>query len=218
MNNHGGIAFFGNANMPISTYIRFLNTIKGIRDVSLYIDGQRCFEDVKYGSFTGYTSIPPGINSLSLYQAGDYGKPIMQVTEAFSVGNSITLAATGTQGNIKIFQIPEPYSAPAAIMRSSLRMVNLSREGLTLDGWIDENTKIFSDVKYTELTPYTRLQANVYTVTATDSDTGEQVAVAKNLYLDPGKIYSLYIVPDNTEEEKFMALFATDGEITDSDK
>jgi len=212
VDSQGGIAFFGAHNMPISTYIRFLNLILGEAEISLYIDGQRYFSGMTYGAFSSYTSMPPGIYSVALYRAGEYGRPIAEATESLSVGNSITLVATGAAGNIKVYQIPEPYMAPAVSLRSSLRVVNLSKEGLALDGWLSNGGKVFSNVHYTELSPYARLQPNVYTVTITAAGTGETVAVAENIYLEPGKIYSLYIVP-SADGGSFDALFVADGEV-----
>lgn len=212
---YGGMSFFGTVNMPVSAHIRFLNVIRGLQEVSLYIDGQQYFSDVPFGLFTDYVCSPPGIYNLALNRAGDYGSPVLQSTETFSVGSSITLAATSERSYIKIYQIPEPYSARETGLRTALRLVNLSTEEKVLDGWLHTGAKIFSGVRYTELSPYVRLQPNFYTLTITDADTGETIAVAENLNLQLGKIHSVYVVMANTENNTFITLFTTDSEISD---
>jgi len=84
-----------------------------------------------------------------------------------------------------------------------------------LDGWLHTGAKIFSGVRYTELSPYVRLQPNFYTLTITDADTGETIAVAENLNLQLRKIHSVYVVMANTENNTFITLFTTDSEISD---
>lgn len=217
MNGQGGISFFGSTNMPISTHLRFLNAIRVPEYVSLYIDGQKYFTDVPFATATGYTSVPPGIYTVSVYKFGDYGTPMAQINESFSVGSSFTLAGVGAPGAIRLYQIPEPYSVQISGYRASLRIVNLSNNKLTLDAWLNNNIKPFSNIRYTEITPYTRLQSNVYTVTLKEADTDNIVAVAESLYLAPSKIYSLYVVPSKDDSDQFLTILTTDGEIPSSD-
>lgn len=217
MNFQLGHSFFGTTNMPLSSHIRFLNLIRTAGEVTLYVNGQEYFCDVPFAMFTGYTVIPPGMFDVALNRTGDYASPLIQDTETFTVGNSFTIVATGTPGYIKLFQIPEPYSAPVPGLRSLLRMVNMTDKSLILNGTLQDNTQIFSGVGYTELSSYARLTPNVYTLTVKSADTGDIIAVASNIPLEAGRIYSVYIVAGENSEEPFLTLFTSDSEISQSD-
>ncbi len=217
MNIQPGHSFFGTTNMPVSANIRLLNIIREAGNISMYVNDQEYFCEVPFATFTGYTVIPPGMFDVALYRSGDYASPLIETPVTFNVGNSFTIVATGTPGYIKLFQIPEPYSAPVPGLRSLLRLVNMADKSLVLDGTLQDNTQIFSGVKYTEVSSYARLTPNVYTLTVKSADTGDIIATASNILLEAGRIYSVYIVAGENGEEPFLALFTTDSEITESD-
>lgn len=214
MNLQPGLSFFGTTNMPISSHIRLLNIIRNDGPVSLYINGQEYFCDVPFAIFSGYTVIPPGVFDVTLYQTGDYGNPLIQTSETYTVGNSYTITATGTPGYIKLFPIPEPYSSPMPGLRSFLRLVNMADKQLVLDATLQDGSQIFSGVKFAEVSPYSRLTPNFYTLTVESADTGDTVAVAQNIPLEAGRVYSVYIVASENSEEPYKALFTSDSEIT----
>lgn len=200
--------------MPLSSHIRFLNLTRTGGEVTLYVNGQEYFYDVLFATFTGYTVIPPGMFDVKLYKSGDYASPLIETPVTFDVGNSFTIVATGTPGYIKLFQIPEPYSAPVPGLRSLLRMINMADKSLILDGILQDNTQIFNGVGYTELSSYARLTPNVYTLTVKSADTGDIIAIANSIPLEAGRIYSVYIIAGENGEEPFLALFTSDSEIT----
>lgn len=216
MNNLNGGTFFSNGpNMPISTHVRFLNIIQGMPSVDLYVDGSEYYKDIANGEFTGYTSVPPGVYNVELYRAGEHDNPIEHTNETFAVGNSFTVAATGDTGDIKLYQIMEPYSSPAPGLRSYLRLVNLSEDTPPLDVTLQNGVKIFDNVKFAELTNYARLVPNTYSLVVNSSEDGKNLLNIPDLLLQAGKIYSVYIINDESGKAPIRALFTSDSEYTD---
>lgn len=215
MNNNGRF-FGGELNMPISSHIRFFNDVSGIPAVNLFIDGKQYGGDIPYGAFTGYTSFPPGIHEVAVYEAGRRDNLLKQTDESFTVGCSITLAATGGADNVSIYQIPEPYAAPAPGLNSYLRLINLSKATPPLDVILQNGTQIFSAVHFAELTNYKRLMPNIYTLTVRSSTDGDVLLVIPNLQLNAGKIYSIYIVKNGNGEAPNRARFVADSEYSES--
>lgn len=210
--------FESGPHMPISSHVRFLNTVADMPPLDLYADGEKYADNVAYREFTDYYPVPPGIYEVKLFPAGETENPVNVSTQSFPAGGSFTVVAIGTPDQIELYQIPEPYSSPATGLRSYIRFVNLSETSPPFDIALQNGTLLFEDVDYNDLTSYTRLVPNVYTFIVKSAGTNDILLVIPDLRLNAGKIYTVYIIGNVSGTPPLEALFVADSEYSGDGK
>jgi hypothetical protein len=172
--------------------------------LDIYINDQLIFKNINYKEISNYIKIPPGEYKIEMYQAGTKDKAVVNNIFKFNIGNIFTIAAINEFKKVSLIAIPDQRITP--VNETALKFVNLSPDSRALDIAVKGGDVIFPNVSLGQIT-------NILNLTPMNIDLEVRIAGSKtklheitNLYLEPNKSYTLFLVGFNNEEPLLESL------------
>jgi hypothetical protein len=194
---------------PEYSYVRFFNTVP-TEPVDIYANGELKKQNLEYGIPSEYFEFKPG--NLTLQgRFVDSGESTGIGIVVIPGNSTYTIAGIGMYPNkVKILQIPDAYPIDKSDPMSYLRFVNLSSDIPPVNVKLNESN-LFQNVAYKEITEYRQITPGDYTLSFDSSASGIPLFGELEVSLQPGKVYTVYTIGNNTTGERRVEL------ITDSD-
>lgn len=186
--------FYGfDAMRPANSYVRVFHASPDAPAVDVYANGSLIAANLRYRGFTEYLTIPPGQYTVQAFAAGTTSNPVINTNVEIPAQSIFTAAAVGRLANIGLQLIPDPLiqRVPG---RAYVRFGHLAPGAPNVDVVLQNGTRWFSDVTYTEITGYIAVNPETYTFYLRPAGSSENVLYVPNIRLLPDKIYTIYAV------------------------
>lgn len=191
-------------------YYRLLHAVPDAPAVDVYINGSLAVPALRYAHFTTYFRAPAGSYEVKVFPAGKRDKPVIETTLQLSPGAIYTIAAIGELSAPSLMPITEPPQ-PQARNYASVRFVHLSPNTPSVDITLPDGKKLFTDVRYKQVTDYSSVPQGHYTVQARITGTDKVILIVPNIRLLPNKIYSIYAIGKLNGKPPLQVLIPLDG-------
>lgn len=194
----------------MASYIRILHASPNTPSVDIYANNMLFAKNVIYREFTPYISVPSGQYNITIFPSGKMSNPIL-IKKITIPDNSIsTVAAVDYLGNLDLMIIPEP-SQPIPSNKTMIRFVHLSPNTPSVDITLPNNTKLFEDVSYKEVTDYIPVPAGTYTLEAHPTGDDEVILYVPNIKLKLNRFYTVYAIGLIENKPPLQVLIPLDG-------
>jgi hypothetical protein len=192
----------------IMGYVRVFHTVPDAPNVDIYANGNKIVEDLAYGEYTDYLSVPEGTYKISLYATGT-DTPVLSNMLTVNKNTLKTVAAVGMLNNIGFLAIPDA-NMPMETGRSMLRFAHLSPNAPAVDITLPDGTPLFQNVSFKQLTNYVAVPSGNYTVMVRLAGTTTDVLTVPNLNLGANNYYTAYAIGLAGETPSLEAVLLTD--------
>ncbi len=191
-------------------YVRIIHTIPDAPNVDIYADDKLILNNLAYGEYTDYLSIPEGTYEISLYVAGTKNSAVLSNMLTVNKNAILTVAAVGPLSDIGLLAITDANETrkPGSAM---IRFLHLSPNAPAVDITLPDGTVIFSDVSFKHITPYINVEPMNYTLQVRVAETSNVVLTVPDVTLAANKYYTVYAIGLAGEEPELEALLLADG-------
>ena len=193
----------------INSSIRILHAVPKAPNVDVYANGNLLVKDLSFSSISNYLDLAPGTYEIPLYIAGFYDTPLITQNLQFAPSANYTISAVTLAGNLYLFKLrdagisTQPDSA-------YLRFMNLSQNAPLLSLALPTGTQLFNEVEYLETTGYYTTSPGIYNFKVIISGANVVYKNIKNLTLEGGKLYTIYIIGIFNGDPQLGYLFVED--------
>lgn len=187
--------FVASRMMPtqMNSYVRILHASPNAPAVDIYADEDLIVDNLAYAEFTQYLPVPPGNYNVKVYPAGKTTNPVINTDVYIPEGTLTNLAVVGKLPDISLFQISESI-IPANYGNPCVRFVHLSPNAPAVDVKLEDDTIVFEDVSYKEVTNYVCVPAGTYSFKVTPTGSNDVVLTIPDVKLDSNLLYTIYAV------------------------
>ena len=185
--------FKKNAIPNVNSKIRILHALPKGPNVDIYANGLLIARDIAFSKISNYFSLAAGNYEIQLYKTGFYDNPLYSQTVNLTGAKSYTLSLVSLTGNFYILLLEDDNIA-TTIAPSFLRFINLSPNSPLLTLSLSNGTTLFDSVEYLETTDYYKLSSGIYNFEVTIASDQAISKFIRNLTLQNGKFYTIYII------------------------
>ena len=208
MYNNKNVVYFQRQN-PVGR-VRVMHAVPDAPNVDVYANNQMIVDNLAFGDYTDYLSVPEGTYEISLYVAGTKNSPVLSDTLTVNNNSISTVAAVGNLSNIEFLAITDANEAKTS-GKSMIRFLHLSPNAPAVDITLPDGTVIFSDTSFLQITPYIDVMPMDYTLQVRVAGTEDIVLTVPNVILDADKYYTVYAIGLVGENPELQALLIQDG-------
>ena len=208
MYNNKNVVYFQRQN-PVGR-VRVMHAVPDAPNVDVYANNQMIVDNLAFGDYTDYLSVPEGTYEISLYVAGTKNSPVLSDTLTVNNNSISTVAAVGNLSNIEFLAITDANEAKTS-GKSMIRFLHLSPNAPAVDITLPDGTVIFSDTSFLQITPYIDVMPMDYTLQVRVAGTEDIVLTVPNVSLDADKYYTVYAIGLVGENPELQALLIQDG-------
>jgi hypothetical protein len=175
--------------------VRFAQTIPGSQRMDLWFGDMKTFSNVAYKEVTPYIEVPAERHEFKLQTAGNTQVDAMATNrEGLSAGGHYTIVAEQKSGkSTYTLDALNDDLIPPDDGKAKLRVVNASL-GLGKIDVVNPDGKLFGGVAEDSGTSYKEVAPSQGTIEIRHSDKKADALRVTNLSLQPGRLYTLFIV------------------------
>lgn len=180
-------------NAPdINSGFRVLHAVPNAPNVDVYANGSLLVSNLSFSSISTYLSLTPGTYELQIYRSGFYDTPLATQNVQLAPSANYTISIV-TLGGLFLFKLRD---APIAVSPDSsyLRFMNLSQTAPLLNLNLPNGTQLFNSVEYLETTGYYTTSPGIYNFVVEFSGGTAVNKNIKDLTLEGGKLYTIYVL------------------------
>jgi hypothetical protein len=192
------------------SYIRMLHASPDAPAVDFYINNKLIASNKTYRSFTPYIGLRPGNYSISVYIAGQMTNPVININVEAAPHSIYTAAVIGRLMDIGLYLIPDPVISPL-MNKARVRLVHLSPTAPAVDLALPNQTILFANVNYKEVTNYKSFNPGRYTLQVNIAGTTQIVLNIPHIVLRPGRNLSIYAIGLIGKDPPLQVLIPLDG-------
>ena len=192
------------------SYMRVLHASPDAPAVDFYINNKLIASNKVYRSFTPYIGLRPGNYSISVYLAGQMTNPVINTNIEIASYSIYTATVIGRLSDIGLYLISDPVISPL-MNKARVRFIHLSPNAPAVDLTLPNETILFANVSYKEITNYKSFNPGRYTLQANIASTTQVVLNIPNIVLRPGRNLSIYAIGLVSEEPPLQVLIPLDG-------
>lgn len=176
--------FVGMPILPVSAesmaFVRVVHASPDAGNVDVYVDGSKLLDQFKFGTVTGYVSVPAGAHKIQVTPAGQgVGAAVITQTASVEAGVPYTIAALGTKSSGFSLQAFADNNLISNGM-VKVRVYHLSPDAGPVNVAAGGNT-VISGLTYQHVSEYLLVPPASYTFRVTATQSGAVVPVAANL-------------------------------------
>ena len=180
-------------NAPnVNSGFRVLHAVPNAPNVDVYANGSLLVSNLSFSSISTYLSLTPGTYELQIYRSGFYDTPLATQNVQLAPSANYTISVV-TLGGLFLFKLRD---APIAVSPDSsyLRFMNLSQTAPLLNLNLPNGTQLFNSVEYLETTGYYTTSPGIYNFVVEFSGGTAVNKNLKDLTLEGGKLYTIYVI------------------------
>jgi len=199
-----------NRNDMSMGYVRVIHAVPDAPNVDIYANDKLIVNNLAYGNYTDYLTVPQGIYKISVYPVGTKNSPVVSNMLEINNNSMLTVAAVGTLNDIGLLAISDANEAKRT-GNAMIRFLHLSPNAPAVDITLPDGTVIFSNVPYKHITPYIDAMPMSYTLQVRVAGTSDVVLTVPDVDLAADKYYTIYAIGLVGEEPDLEALLIEDG-------
>ena len=194
----------------INSKVRILHAVPKAPKVDVYINGQKIAEALEFSKITNYFVINPGSFEMQIYNSGTYDTPLLSQKIEISPTANYTFCIVTLQGSLYIFRLKDD-NVPSTKLTSFLRFINLSANAPLVSLALPNDVVLFNGAEYLETTGYYQLSSGIYNFKFLFDSATSTAKFIKNLTLDNGNFYTIYIIGVYNSKPPLGYLFVEDS-------
>mgnify|MGYP001950226186 CR=1 FL=1 len=171
--------------------VRFLHAADPTVNVDIYMNEQLVIKKMNGKQITPYVPIKNEIVQFDIYLCGE-AQPIIRKEINVKRGTTYTLVLFGTANDLQIKFLAEELDIPHG--ESKVRFIHVAKKWPNLDIAVKNLDTIFSNIGYSEHTPYLTLSPMMVQLEARKANTKTVIFPMNHLSFYPNQLYSIYIV------------------------
>lgn len=172
--------------------VRILHAAPDAPNVDVYVNGTRVLKDFPYKKITEYLPLPQGKYQVDIYPTGNLVSTIISRKVIVQNGKMYTLAATGTDKNLRLIPFEDNPNVPQG--EAKMRVIHLSADTPPVDIAVKNGDVIFQNVSYRKATNYLGVTPMHIDLEAREAGTNNVVLALPDVDLKPNTVYSIYII------------------------
>ena len=194
----------------INSNIRILHALPKYHNIDIYANGLLIAKNIAFSKISKYFSLVPRKYEIQIYKSGFYDNPIYSQTVTLTSKQYYTICLTPLNEEIYFLILKDgsiiPKNSP-----SFLRFINLSPNSPLLSLSLPNNEILFDSVEYLETTDYYNLSSGIYNFQVAFFSDETFIKYIKNIMLDNGKFYTIYIIGLFKDKPKLGYLLVQDS-------
>lgn len=194
------------------SYIRLLHGAPGAPAVDVYANDRKIASNLAFKNLTRYIEIRPGRYSIEIYPAGSRRNPVLVENISIRPGTIYTVAVVNRVNNLALFPIVDLLEISPASRENMIyiRVAHLSPNAPAVDVRIDNRT-IVTNLRYKNVSRYVPVDSGTYNINVFRAGTNSNVLRKRNVVLQPGFYYTVYVLGLVDEELPLQAIVPVDG-------
>ncbi len=150
--------------------------------------------DVEYGDVSAYSKVPAGQYVASMTPAGGSAdsKPVVTQSVTVKDGYAYTVAAVGTNANLKGVVLNDDLRAPSS-GNAKVRLLQASTNAPTVTVTAVDGPVLARDASFASATGYAQIKAGVWTVNV-KPDSGSAAAINTKVTAVPGSVNTIVVL------------------------
>ena len=189
-------------------YVRFFNADAYGRNMDFLVNGKPVAENISFGQFTGYMSVPEGMVTMTASCIGS-APDNEGISISFDLSSVYTVAAVNIGNEVSLFGIKEIFDTDSQSM-AHLRVCNLSVDIEEADIYAGKY-QILGDIDFLEISRYIGIIPDTYELTVKDDDKGKILLNCGKQTLKSGKYNTLYIIGRINSNPSLRCAFSVDA-------
>lgn len=187
--------FIVSCMMPkqMNSFVRILHASPNTPAVDIYANEDLIVNNFAYTEFTQYLPVPSGNYNVKVYPTGKTTNPIINTDVFIPEGTLTNIAVVGKLPDISLFQISESI-IPANQGEPCVRFVHLSPNAPAVDVKLEDDSIVFENVSYKNVTNYVCVPAGTYSFKVTPTGSNDVVLTIPDVKLDSNFLYTIYAV------------------------
>lgn len=177
----------------VNTNIRILHANPTTSNIDVYVNGSLLASNIAFGKISKYFTLTPGEYNFQLYLTGTYDKPILSQDIQLVANANYTISLVTLSNNLFLFRLKDD-NIPVTKSQAYLRFINLSENSPLLTLSLPNNFILFNGAEYLETTSYYQLSPGIYNFEVLFASSDVTAKYIKNITLDGGKFYTIYIL------------------------
>lgn len=177
----------------VNTNVRIIHANPTSSNVDIYANGSLLTSNISFGKISNYITLTPGEYEFQIYLTGTYDKPILTQTLELIANTNYTISFVTLSNNLFLFKLKDD-NVPIQKTKAFLRFINLSNNSPLLSLSLPNNSILFNSVEYLETTSYYPLSSGIYNFKVLVGTSQLTAKYIKNITLDSGKFYTIYII------------------------
>ncbi|MBS4956053.1 MAG: DUF4397 domain-containing protein [Clostridium sp.] len=177
----------------VDTSVRILHAVPNAPNVDVYLNGSLLTSNLSFGKISKYTIFSPGEYEFQLFPTGTYDKPLLSQTIQLIANANYTVSIVTLSNDLYLFRLKDD-NIPATKSQAFLRFINLSSNAPLLSLALPNGITLFNQAEYLETTGYYPLSAGIYNFEVLLGSSQVTTKFIKNITLDGGRFYSIYII------------------------
>ena len=180
-------------NTPdVNSSIRILHAVPNAPNIDVYANGSLISSDLSFSSISNYLNLSPGTYELQVYRSGFYDTPLATQSVQLAPSANYTISVV-TLGGLFLFKLRDA-SIATSTEYTYLRFMNLSQSAPLLNLDLPNGNELFTAVEYLETTGYYTTSPGIYNFRVENTGGTALNKNIKNLTLEGGKLYTIYIL------------------------
>nr|WP_312576216.1 DUF4397 domain-containing protein [Sedimentibacter sp.] len=177
----------------MNSYVRILHASPNAPAVDIYANGNLIVSNLAYSNFTQYLPVPTGNYNVRVYPTGNTTDALID-TNIYVPEDTVTnVAITGELPEVSLFQVSESI-IPANYGEPCIRFIHLSPDTQSVDIKFEDDSIVFEDVAYKEVTNYVCALTGTYNFKVTPTGSNDVILTVPDVKLDPNYTYTIYAV------------------------
>ena len=193
----------------VETSVRILHAVPNAPNVDVYLNGSLLTSNLAFGKISKYTVLSPGEYEFQLFTAGTYDKPLLTQTVQLIANANYTVSIVTLANALYLFRLKDDH-IPISRSQVFLRFINLSSNAPLLSLGLPNGVTLFNQAEYLETTGYYQLSAGIYNFEVLLGSSQITTKYIKNLTLDGGVFYTIYIIGLFNDKPPLGYLFVED--------
>ena len=178
------------SSMP--SMVRFLHAAPDVKDVDIYVNGNRVLRDVSYKTSSSHMQLQPGKYQVDIYPAGESVSTVISKKILVEPGRVYTAAIAGPANNIRLLMYEDSPQTPVG--ETKARFIHLSPDAPAVDIAGKNGDVIFPNVSYKQASTYLALTPMTVTLEAKVAGTKNTVLTIPDVKLEPNNAYTIVAV------------------------
>ena len=194
----------------VETSVRILHAVPKAPNVDVYLNGSLLTSNLAFGKISKYTVLSPGEYEFQLFKAGTYGKPLLTQTVQLIANANYTVSIVTLANALYLFRLKDD-NVPVTKSQAFLRFINLSSNAPLLSLALPNGVTLFNEAEYLETTGYYQLSSGIYNFEVLLGSSQITTKYIKNITLDGGVFYTIYIIGLFNDKPPLGYLFVEDA-------
>ena len=177
----------------VDTNVRIIHAVPNAPNIDVYVNGSLLINNLSFSKISKYLTLTSNEYEFQIFISGTYDKPLLTQTIPLIANANYTISVVTLADNLFLFRLKDS-NIPFNKSQTFLRFINLSSNAPLLSLSLPNGISLFNEAEYLETTGYYQLSSGIYNFEVILGSADIAKKYIKNLTLNNGKFYTIYII------------------------